>query len=128
MIDDALLRLASGAATDEVMLLASVEVVRLVTDGAAARRRGEAHLSRLSTVAPPTACVCMARAYDLFERRAGRWGLVFREPIYAMGYRHLAYLQTRLGYAVRRDLPDRKGQARSGQSTGHRSTMRLVCE
>lgn len=77
--------------------------------------------------------LCMARAYDFFERRAGRWGLVFREPIYEKdrldpvnprdtlqldqglldsfpeGYRHLAYLQTRLGYAVRRDLPGIQG-------------------
>lgn len=77
--------------------------------------------------------LCMARAYDFFERRAGRWGLVFREPIYEKdrldlvnpadrleldqalldsfpeGYRHLGYLQTRLGYAVRRDLPGISG-------------------
>lgn len=79
--------------------------------------------------------LCMARAYDFFECRAGRWGLVFREPIYEKdrldpvdpkdtleldqtllesfpeGYRHLAYLQTRLGYAVRRDLPGITGPA-----------------
>lgn len=81
----------------------------------------------------PCDVLCMARAYDFFERRAGRWGLVFREPIYEKdrldpvnptdtleldqalldsfpeGYRHLAYLQTRLGYAVRRDLPGIRG-------------------
>lgn len=77
--------------------------------------------------------LCMACSYDFFERRNGRWGLVFREPIYEKdridpvnpqdklqldqsllnsfpeGYRHLAYLQTRLGYPVRRDLPGVRG-------------------
>lgn len=77
--------------------------------------------------------LCMARAYDFFEKREGRWGIVFREPIYEKdridlvnpndelildqdllnafpeGYRHLAYLQTRIGYKVRDDLPGVKG-------------------
>jgi len=72
---------------------------------------------------------CWGRAYDLLERRQGRWGIVLRRHIYekdridpvdpaAMpkldpallsrfpeGYRHLAYLQTRVGYTVRGDLP-----------------------
>jgi hypothetical protein len=73
--------------------------------------------------------VCTGRFYDFFERRDGRWGLVLRQPIYEkdrldpvdpaapleldqdllmqfpMGYRHLAYLQTRIGYTVKRDMP-----------------------
>jgi hypothetical protein len=73
--------------------------------------------------------VCTGRFYDFFERRAGRWGLILRQPIYEMdrldpidpaahleldagllaqfpmGYRHLAYLQTRIGYDVKRDMP-----------------------
>jgi hypothetical protein len=77
--------------------------------------------------------VCTGRFYDFFERRAGRWGVVLRQPIYEKdridpvdpaatlvldpkllagfpeGYRHLAYLQTRIGYTVKRDMPGLKG-------------------
>jgi hypothetical protein len=77
--------------------------------------------------------VCTGRFYDFFERRDGRWGLVLRQPIYEKdridaldpsatlaldpdllasfpeGYRHLAYLQTRIGYPVKRDMPGLKG-------------------
>jgi hypothetical protein len=73
--------------------------------------------------------VCTGRFYDFFERRGGRWALVLRQPIYEKdrldpvdpavapvldagllarfpaGYRHLAYLQTGLGYAVKPDMP-----------------------
>jgi|SRR5579872_4828767 len=73
--------------------------------------------------------VCTGRFYDFFERRDGRWGLVLRQPIYEKdrldpvdpaaklalnqellnsfreGYRHLAYLQSRIGYKVKRDMP-----------------------
>lgn len=77
--------------------------------------------------------VCTGRFYDFFERRAGRWGLVLRQPIYEKdridavdpgarptldqarldelprGYRHLAYIQTSLGYTVKRDMPQLTG-------------------
>jgi hypothetical protein len=77
--------------------------------------------------------VCTGRFYDFFERRGGRWGLVVRQPIYESdrldpvapgaapaldpellagfpeGYRHLAYLQTRIGYEVKRDMPGLTG-------------------
>ena len=77
--------------------------------------------------------VCTGRFYDFFERRSGRWGLVLRQPIYEKdrldpidpatklvldpellgrfpdGYRHLAYLQTRIGYDVKRDMPGLTG-------------------
>lgn len=77
--------------------------------------------------------VCTGRFYDFFERRDGRWGLVLRQPIYEKdrmdpvdpaaqlkldsrvldqfpeGYRHLAYLQTMVGYDVKRDMPGLKG-------------------
>lgn len=77
--------------------------------------------------------VCTGRFYDFFERRKGRWGLVLRQPIYEKdrmdpvdptakleldaslleqfpeGYRHLAYLQTSVGYEVKRDMPGVKG-------------------
>ncbi len=78
--------------------------------------------------------VCTGRFYDFIERRQGRWGLVLRQPIYEKdrmdpvdpatrlaldgallaqfpeGYRHLAYLQTRIGYEVKKDMPGLKGQ------------------
>jgi hypothetical protein len=76
---------------------------------------------------------CSGRFYDFLERRDGRWGLVLRQPIYEQdridpvdpaadlrldatllhsfpaGYRHLAYLQTSLGFAVKRDMPGLTG-------------------
>ncbi len=77
--------------------------------------------------------VCTGRFYDFFEQRQGRWGLVHRQPIYEKdridpidpaavlkldaqalsqfpeGYRHLAYIQTRIGYKVKMDMPQLKG-------------------
>jgi SnoaL-like protein len=77
--------------------------------------------------------VCTGRFFDFLERRQGVWGLVLRQPIYEKdrmdpvdparrlaldagllsqfpeGYRHLAYLQTQIGYAVKRDMPGLKG-------------------
>ena len=77
--------------------------------------------------------VCTGRFYDFFEKRNDRWGLVFRRPIYEKdrldpvdpsqtiqldakilerfpeGYRHLAYLQTSIGYEIRGIRPGLKG-------------------
>ena len=77
--------------------------------------------------------VCTGRFYDFFERRTDRWGLVLRQPIYEKdridpvdpsakltldqnllnrfpeGYRHLAYLQTKVGYKVKPDMPGIEG-------------------
>ena len=77
--------------------------------------------------------VCTGRFCDFIERRGGRWGFVLRQPIYEKdrmdpvdpmatvaldpeilarfpaGYRHLAYLQTQIGYDVKRDMPGLKG-------------------
>jgi hypothetical protein len=77
--------------------------------------------------------VCTGRFYDFFEKRGGRWGLVLRQPIYEEdrmdpidpaaqlrldpdllakfpeGYRHLAYLQTQIGYKVKVDMPGLTG-------------------
>jgi hypothetical protein len=79
--------------------------------------------------------VCTGRFYDFFALRDGRWGLVERQPIYEKdridpvdpsarleldrglldafppGYRHLAYLQTRIGYTVKPDMPGLTGPA-----------------
>jgi len=73
--------------------------------------------------------VCTGRFYDFLERRAGRWGIVLRQPIYEkdrldpldpaakltldadtlasfpVGYRHLAYVQSEIGFDVKRDMP-----------------------
>jgi hypothetical protein len=73
--------------------------------------------------------VCTGRFYDFLERRDGRWAIVLRQPIYEHdridpvdpaaelrldpallarfpdGYRHLAYLQTQIGYTVKPDMP-----------------------
>jgi hypothetical protein len=77
--------------------------------------------------------VCTGRFYDFFARRRGQWKIVRRQPIYEKdrmdpldpavklsldagllgkfpeGYRHLAYLQTRIGYTIKLDLPQLKG-------------------
>jgi hypothetical protein len=79
--------------------------------------------------------VCTGRFYDFFEKRKGRWAIVRRQPIYEKdrmdpvdpsvrikldpdllgsipeGYRHLGYLQSKLGFHVKRDLPQLKGPA-----------------
>jgi hypothetical protein len=76
---------------------------------------------------------CTGRFYDFFEERQGRWAVVLRQPIYEKdrldpldpaarlvldpallasfpeGYRHLAYLQARNGFTVKRDMPGLKG-------------------
>jgi SnoaL-like domain len=77
--------------------------------------------------------VCTGRFYDFFEKRGNRWGLVLRQPIYEKdrldpvdpsaklvldqnllksfpeGYRHLAYLQSKIGYKVKTDMPGIEG-------------------
>jgi hypothetical protein len=79
--------------------------------------------------------VCTGRFYDFLARRAGRWGIVLRQPIYEkdrldpldpaailtldeelleslpVGYRHLAYVQTQIGFGVKRDMPGLVGPA-----------------
>jgi hypothetical protein len=77
--------------------------------------------------------VCTGRFYDFLEKRFSKWGIVLRQPIYEMdrcdpvdpgtplkldqdilklypvGYRHLAYLQHKIGYKVKRDMPGLDG-------------------
>ncbi len=79
--------------------------------------------------------VCTGRFYDFLEKRQGRWGLVRRQPVYEKdrldpvdpaatltldparlagfpeGYRHLAYLQSKNGFAIKADLPGLRGAA-----------------
>jgi hypothetical protein len=82
----------------------------------------------------PVDVVCTGRFHDFCEKRDGRWAIVLRQPIYEKdrmdavtpgttpvldptllaqfpeGYRHLAYIQTRIGYTVKRDMPGLTGQ------------------
>ena len=83
----------------------------------------------------PCDVVCTSRFYDFLEKRDGRWGMVLRQPIYEKdrvdpidpaatllidqarlaefpkGYCHLAYIQTQIGYTVKRDMPQLTGPA-----------------
>jgi hypothetical protein len=76
---------------------------------------------------------CIGRFVDALEKRGGRWGLVLRQPVYELdrmtpvdparlpvieeaqlgaypqGYRYLAYLQTKMGFAVNKTLPGTRG-------------------
>lgn len=78
--------------------------------------------------------VCTGRFYDFLERRQG-WGIVLRQPIYEKdrldpvdpaanlaldpdllarfpaGYRHLGYVQSQIGFEVKRDMPGLVGRA-----------------
>ena len=84
----------------------------------------------------PVLCdvVCTGRFYDFVVRLEGQWKLLHRQPIYEKdridpvtpgaplrldgaalaalpeGYRHLAYIQKRIGYQVKLDMPQLKGQ------------------
>ena len=75
------------------------------------------------------------RFYDFLEKRDGKWGMVLRQPIYEKdridtvtpnapltlddklltsfpeGYRHLAYLQSQIGYTIKPDMPGLRGEA-----------------
>ena len=77
--------------------------------------------------------VCTGRFYDFVVRHEGHWKLLHRQPIYEKdridpvdpaatlvldaqvlaalpeGYRHLAYIQQRIGYRVKLDMPMLKG-------------------
>jgi hypothetical protein len=78
---------------------------------------------------------CMGRFYDFVARHEGQWKLLLRQPIYEKdridpvdpgaplkldaqalsnmpaGYRHLAYVQTRMGHRVKLDMPTLDGPA-----------------
>jgi len=76
---------------------------------------------------------CTGRFYDFLEKRTGRWGIVLRQPIYEKdridpvdpsaklsldrevlakfpeGYQHLAYIQSRMGFQTKMDMPQLTG-------------------
>jgi hypothetical protein len=84
----------------------------------------------------PVLCdvVCTGRFYDFMQKHEGQWKVLHRQPIYEKdrldpvdpsaklrldtealagfpeGYRHLAYIQTRIGYTVKMDMPMLKGK------------------
>jgi SnoaL-like domain len=90
-------------------------------------------LQRAAVEGVPCDVTCTGRFYDFLERRHEHWGLVLRQPIYEKdrldpidpaaelvldqqllaefpeGYRHLAYLQHKIGYQVKRDMPGLTG-------------------
>jgi hypothetical protein len=77
--------------------------------------------------------VCTGRFYDFMVKEDGAWKVLWRQPIYEkdrldpldpsvkleldqnllnsfpVGYRHLAYMQHKIGYTVKRDMPGLKG-------------------
>ena len=81
----------------------------------------------------PCDIVCTGRFYDFVIKHEGEWKLLHRQPIYEKdridpidpaavpkldaarlasfpeGYRHLAYIQTGIGYQVKLDMPMLKG-------------------
>lgn len=89
-------------------------------------QRGEVHGVMVDVV-------CTGRFFDFLEKRDGVWGMCLRQPIYEkdrmdpvspdatvslnnktleafpIGYRHLAYIQTEVGYVVKKDMPGLKG-------------------
>jgi len=78
---------------------------------------------------------CIGRHYDFFEKRDGKWAILRRQSIFEKdrmdpvdpaavlkldekllaafpeGYRHLAYLQTKIGYKVKDNVPGLRGAA-----------------
>ena len=83
----------------------------------------------------PVDVACIGRFYDFFDKRQGLWAILRRQPIYEKdrldpvdplasvkidrelllqfpeGYRHLAYLQVKNGFRVKKGLPGLRGAA-----------------
>ena len=108
----------------------------IVFEGARAVARTKVEIAQRGMVEGALCDVtCWGRAYDFLEKRDGRWGIVLRRHTYEKdrldpvapgasvtldatllaqfpeGYRHLAYLQSKAGYQVKRDLPGLDGPA-----------------
>ena len=89
-------------------------------------QRGEVHGVMVDVV-------CTGRFHDFLEKRDGKWGMCLRQPIYEkdrmdrldhnqplelnqsisdsfpVGYQYLAYLQSQVGYPVKKDMPGLRG-------------------
>jgi len=114
--------------------------IDLSADGARAIAQTKMTISQrgmVEGVDGPVLCdvVCTGRFYDFVVKEEGKWKLLHRQPIYEKdridpvdssavvkldkeklatfpeGYRHLAYIQTHIGYTVKMDMPMLKGDA-----------------
>jgi hypothetical protein len=114
--------------------------IDLSTDGTRAIAQTKMTISQrgmVEGVDGPVLCdvVCTGRFYDFVVKEEGEWKLLHRQPIYEKdridpvdssavvkldkaklatfpeGYRHLAYIQTHIGYTVKMDMPMLKGDA-----------------
>lgn len=125
---------AGCSSGSHILHLLGAHTCDLVDDRAVAQTKMQT-LQRGSFDGVTVDVTCTGRFYDFLARRDGRWGLVRRQPIYEQdrmdpvtsgvrldldpsllarfpeGYRHLGYLQERLGYRVATDLPGREGPA-----------------
>jgi hypothetical protein len=128
------IRVSKEASDRGVSILHFLGGTAIDVAGARAISQTKMKISQRATVeGVPCDIVCTGRFYDFFERRGERWAIVLRQPIYEKdridsvlpgtwpqlepallaqfpdGYRHLAYAQTKIGYAVKRDMPGTKG-------------------
>ena len=128
------IRVSKEASNRGVSILHFLGGTAIDVAGARAISQTKMTISQRATVeGVPCDIVCTGRFYDFFERRRERWAIVLRQPIYEKdridsvltgawpqlepallaqfpdGYRHLAYAQTKIGYAVKRDMPGTKG-------------------
>lgn len=128
------IRVSKEASDRGVSILHFLGGTAIDVAGARAISQTKMNISQRATVeGVPCDIVCTGRFYDFFERRGERWAIVLRQPIYEKdridsvlpgiwpqldpallaqfpdGYRHLAYAQTKIGYAVKRDMPGTKG-------------------
>jgi hypothetical protein len=128
------IRVSKEASDRGVSILHFLGGTAIDVAGARAISQTKMKISQRATVeGVPCDIVCTGRFYDFFERRGERWAMVLRQPIYEKdridsvlpgtwpqlepallaqfpgGYRHLAYAQTKIGYAVKRDMPGTKG-------------------
>ncbi len=128
------IRVSKEASDRGVRILHFLGGTAIDVAGARAISQTKMNISQRATLeGVPCDIVCTGRFYDFFERRGERWAIVLRQPIYEKdridsvlpgtwpqlepallaqfpdGYRHLAYAQTKIGYAVKRDMPGTKG-------------------
>ena len=123
-LDDLLLRRAEELGVE-------LEIVHTNSEGEAVSRIYQADRAKVDGVLCDV--VCSGRFYDFLEKRKGRWGIVLRRLAYEKdridpvepdakltldktllaqfpeGYRHLGYLQSKIGYTIKDELPGLDG-------------------